>query len=209
MDQKSLTQILAEGENQKQVFMLDVSDKWNTAILISSLANTDGGSLWIGVKSSGKITGVYADGILKELEQLIKQFFQVPYKLESQTWKNKVHFVVEVKVAKSKDPVFIINDRKQSVLFYRHSTKSIQASKITLKEVQFKSQDKILSDELSAEELEIINFLDQNGELSLSQLYKRLTMEKSKIDLILSQLVYRKLVEKNLSTEIIHYRIRQ
>ena len=206
MDQKSLTQILEEGENQKQAFLVDVSDRWNTAVLISSLANADGGSVWIGVKPNGKIVGVYAEGIQKELAELVKNYFHSPFDLNTKIWKNKVHFVLEVIVAKSKDnPIFLTNDRKQTVMYERHLTKSIQASKIALKNLQFKSQEKVLSEELCKEEIEILEFIKNHDKLSLSQLYKQLDIEMSQIDLYVSQLVYRDLIEMDFKSEVTLY----
>ncbi len=94
MDEKSLVQILAEGENQTQAFLVDLSDPWNAAVIISSLANANGGSLWIGVKPNGKIVGVYPEGIQQELIQLVERFFKNPFVLEHKIWKNKIHFVL-------------------------------------------------------------------------------------------------------------------
>ncbi len=209
MNQKSLTQILAAGEHQNQAFLLDVSDQWNTAVLISSLANVEGGSVWIGVKPNGKITGVYAEGIQKELAEIVQRHFHTPFNLETKIWKNKVHFVLEVIVSKSNDPIFLLNDRKQTLLFERHLNKSVQASKITLKDVQFKRQDKVLPVELSEGENALLECIRQNSELSLSQLYKRLGIEKSQIDLILSQLIYRNLVEMDFTSEVTLYKLKE
>ena len=207
MDEKSLTQILSEGENQSQAFLVDVSDKWNTAVAISSLANAQGGSLWIGVKPNGKIVGVYPDGIEKELLQLIERFFQNPYVLKTKIWKNKMHFVLQVSVEDvGADSIFLINDRKQTVLFERHATKNVQASKIALKNIQFKSQDKALAAELSEQEIEILSYIKKNKQLSLSQMYKHLDIEMSQIDLVVSQLVYRNLVEMDFSSEVTIYK---
>jgi predicted HTH transcriptional regulator len=209
MDEKSLIQILSQGENQKQAFLIDVSNRWNTAVLISSFANAQGGSLWIGVKPNGKIVGVYAEGIQKELTQLIESFFQNPFVLNTRIWKNKIHFVLEVIIENVKDEsVFLVNERQQVVLFERHANKSVQASKIVLKNIQFKSQHKVLPKELSDQEREVLAIIKNNKQLSLSQLYKLETIIKSEIDLLVSQLVYRKLIEMDFSTDVTLYKFK-
>lgn len=207
MDEKSLTQILAEGENQKQAFLIDVSDRWNTAVLISSFANAQGGSVWIGVKPNGKIVGVYAEGIQAELTQHVASFFQKPFVFKTRIWKNKVHFVLEVIIEKALDePVFLINEKKQIVLFERHASKSVQASKVVLNNLQFKSQQRILPEALSSQEQLILTLIQKNKQLSLSQIYKLQAMDKSEIDLLVSQLVYRNLVEMDFSSEVTLYK---
>lgn len=209
MDEKSLTQILAEGENQDQAFIVDVADRWNTAVLISSFANAKGGSVWIGVKPNGKIMGVYAEGIQKELQEVVERFFVNPFILNTKIWKNKVHFVVQVIIESAKDEsVYLINDRQQTVLFERHGNKCVQASKIALKNLQFKSQEKVLSDDLSEQETQLLAFIKKSEQLSLSQMYKVDGFEMSEIDLLVSQLVYRGLVEMDFSTDVTLYRFK-
>lgn len=209
MDEKSLTQILAEGENQHQAFVVDLADRWNTAVLISSFANAKGGSVWIGVKPTGKIMGVYAEAIQKELSEIVERFFINPFVINSKVWKNKVHFVVQIIVESAKEEaVYLKNDRQQTVLFERHGTKCVQASKIALKNLQFKSQDKVLSDELSAKEDELLAFIKKSEQLSLSQMYKFTNFEMSEIDLLVSQLVYRGLVAMDFSTDVTLYRFK-
>lgn len=208
MDEKSLTQILAEGENQNQAFLVDVSDKWNTAVLMSSFANAKGGSVWIGVKPSGKIVGVYPEGILKELTGLVNRYFQKPQEFKSKVWKNKVHFVLEVIMERNpSEELLLVNDKNQTVLFERHGNKCVQASKIVMKNIQFKSQEKVLAEELSQDEKDVLDFIKNQGQVSLSQMYKHQGLEMSEIDLIVAQLVYRNLVELDFSTSVTVYRI--
>ncbi len=207
MDEKSLVQILAEGENQTQAFLVDLSDPWNAAVIISSLANANGGSLWIGVKPNGKIVGVYPEGVLEDLNKLKERFFQKSPALQTKIWKNKIHFVLQVLVeSSSKNPEYLINDRNQTVLFERHGNKNIQASKIALRNMQFKNQEKELPDEMSDSEKEILAFIQKSKQPSLSQMYKHLDIEMSQIDLLVSQLVYRNLVEMDFSSEVTLYK---
>lgn len=210
MDEKSLIQILAEGEHQTQAFLIDLSESWNAAVLISSFANASGGSVWIGVKPTGKIVGVYAEGVQNELNALVEAFFPKPFILNTRIWKNKVHFVLEVKIEKSKDePVYLINQKQQSVLFERHSNKTVQASKIVLKNQQFKSQDKVLPKELSKAETELLKLIKNHTALSLSQMYKLFDLDKAEIDLNVSQLVYRNLIEMDFSNDVTTYKFRK
>ena len=210
MDEKSLIQILAEGEHQTQAFLIDLSESWNAAVLISSFANASGGSVWIGVKPTGKIVGVYVEGVQNELNALVEAFFPKPFILNTRIWKNKVHFVLEVKIEKSKDePVYLINQKQQSVLFERHSNKTVQASKIVLKNQQFKSQDKVLPKELSKAETELLKLIKNHTALSLSQMYKLFDLDKAEIDLNVSQLVYRNLIEMDFSNDVTTYKFRK
>lgn len=210
MDEKSLIQILAEGEHQTQAFLIDLSESWNAAVLISSFANASGGSVWIGVKPTGKIVGVYAEGVQNELNALVEAFLPKPFILYTRIWKNKVHFVLEVKIEKSKDePVYLINQKQQSVLFERHSNKTVQASKIVLKNQQFKSQDKVLPKELSKAETELLKLIKNHTALSLSQMYKLFDLDKAEIDLNVSQLVYRNLIEMDFSNDVTTYKFRK
>ncbi|MFM9985970.1 MAG: helix-turn-helix domain-containing protein [Flavobacteriales bacterium] len=52
---------IAEGEHQRLDFKYAVNDSRKIAISLSAFANTDGGTLLIGVRDNGSIAGVKPD----------------------------------------------------------------------------------------------------------------------------------------------------
>ena len=58
---EELLQRISLGENQCQDFKFAITDSKKIAKSLSAFANTDGGSLLIGVKDNGKIAGANID----------------------------------------------------------------------------------------------------------------------------------------------------
>ena len=99
---KYLQQRIAEGEHQTLDFKYAVNDARKIAITLCAFANTDGGTLLIGVKDNGSIAGAR----LQEEEHMIQaaatMYSKPPIEYSTQGWKAGDRYVLEVNIPSSR-----------------------------------------------------------------------------------------------------------
>jgi predicted HTH transcriptional regulator len=99
---KYLQQRIAEGEHQTLDFKYAVNDARKIAITLCAFANTDGGTLLIGVKDNGSIAGAR----LQEEEHMIQaaatMYSKPPIEYSTQGWKAGDRYVLEVIIPSSR-----------------------------------------------------------------------------------------------------------
>lgn len=99
---KYLQQRIAEGEHQTLDFKYAVNDARKIAITLCAFANTDGGTLLIGVKDNGSIAGAR----LQEEEHMIQAaatiYSKPPIEYSTQGWKAGDRYVLEVIIPSSR-----------------------------------------------------------------------------------------------------------
>jgi hypothetical protein len=92
---------IAEGEHQRQDFKYAVNDAAKIAITLSAFANTDGGTLLIGVRDNGSVAGVKPEEEIHMVAHAAERFCVPPVKFTPQVWKSDNRYVLEVQVPAS------------------------------------------------------------------------------------------------------------
>ena len=97
-----LKELIAQGEHQHLDFKFEISDAKKIARTFSAFANTKGGSLLIGVKDNGVITGVKSDeeAYMAELAGHMYCKPEVSYSIKP--WKVNDKTVLEINIPESK-----------------------------------------------------------------------------------------------------------
>jgi len=96
-----ITELIAQGEHQQLDFKFEVSDSKKIARTLSAFANTDGGTLLIGVKDNGHIAGVRSDEEYYMIEAASEMYCRPKVPFEAKEWNIDGKFVLEVKVQSS------------------------------------------------------------------------------------------------------------
>jgi predicted HTH transcriptional regulator len=96
-----ITELIAQGEHQKLDFKFEISDSKKIARTLSAFANTDGGTLLIGVKDNGHITGIRSEEEYYMLEAASKMYCRPEVPFEAKAWNMEGKTVLEVKVVSS------------------------------------------------------------------------------------------------------------
>jgi hypothetical protein len=99
---KYLQQRIAEGEHQTLDFKYAINDARKIAITLCAFANTDGGTLLIGVKDNGSIAGAR----LQEEEHMVQaaatMYCKPSIEYSTQGWKAGDRYVLEVMIPPSR-----------------------------------------------------------------------------------------------------------
>jgi predicted HTH transcriptional regulator len=96
-----ITDLIAEGEHQKLDFKFEVNDSKKIARTLSAFANTEGGTLLIGVKDNGHIAGIKSEEEYYMIEAASEMYCRPKVPFEAKEWNIEGKIILEVKVKSS------------------------------------------------------------------------------------------------------------
>lgn len=99
---KYIRQLIAQGENQHLDFKFEISDAKKIARTLSAFANTEGGTLLIGVKDNGKIAGIRTEEEAYMIESAAHIFCRPKVEYAIKPWDIEGKTILEVTVKPSK-----------------------------------------------------------------------------------------------------------
>jgi hypothetical protein len=92
---------ISEGEHQQLDFKFTVNDSRKIAITLVAFANTDGGTLLIGIKDNGVVAGINLEEESHMLEAAARMYCVPPVEYHTQAWRANNRYVLEVVVPPS------------------------------------------------------------------------------------------------------------
>lgn len=157
------------------------------ASVLSGLANNQGGSLLLGVKVNGKINGILPEAEITEINDICTSLCKPELIPTFKTHQIKHYLLLEVIINVS--DIKIQTKSKDGAWEYYSMTEQgpVKANKI-IKGVWHKSAD-TLSNELTGLELGLFRLVDDNGPVTLSQLYKLCDLELREVDKALINII--------------------
>ena len=96
-----ISELIAQGEHRQLDFKFAVSDSKKIARTLSAFANTDGGTLLIGVKDNGHIAGVRSEEEYYMIEAAADMYCHPKVPFEAKEWNIDGKLILEVKVETS------------------------------------------------------------------------------------------------------------
>ena len=96
-----ITELIAQGEHRKLDFKFEVSDSKKIARTLAAFANTDGGTLLIGVKDNGHIAGIRSEEEYYMIEAASEMYCRPKVPFAAKEWNIEGKVVLEVKVETS------------------------------------------------------------------------------------------------------------
>lgn len=98
---KHIRQLIAQGENQHLDFKFEISDAKKIARTFSAFANTEGGTLLIGVKDNGTIAGIRTDEEAFMIESAAHIYCKPKVDYDIKPWNVEGKTILEVTVKPS------------------------------------------------------------------------------------------------------------
>lgn len=134
MQDKSIIQIIKEGEGLTTEFKRKIDSAFKIAKTIVSFANTSGGSLLIGISDSGGIVGVTSELVeLKKLEIATSQLIEPKLTVKFKSTILDGLKVLQVDVDESPDkPHYAVNEKDMRIIYIRVKDKSIPIPKLLM-----------------------------------------------------------------------------
>ena len=207
---RTIKEIGIEGETISQIFIENSNDSIEVAKSIVALANSKGGSLYIGIKKSGKIIGVFPDVEILLISDITQSICDPKISYTTTVLREGFRLILEISVLKSNSPpVYLINNGIRDV-YIRKQVRTFKANSILENVLKYKSKFRLPPIELTQAEISIQNLINSNPKISLTQIYKKSKIPMKEIDTILVRLicwklVYLEITENNSFSQFISY----
>ena len=106
-----IANLISQGEHQQLDFKHSISDSRKIARTLAAFANTDGGTLLIGVKDNGNVSGVNSDEEYYMLEGAAQMYCKPEVKFKVTRWDINNKVVLEVFVKSDRKNLYKAQDK--------------------------------------------------------------------------------------------------
>ncbi len=193
-----LRKLIAEGENQQLDFKYCITDSRKIARTLSAFSNTDGGRLLIGVRDNGSLAGIRSDEEIYMVDTAAHLFCrpEITYTVKQHTAGTKT--ILEVDVEKgNRRPYQVKDEEGKWRAYFRHGDQNLIANRVLLQVWRKEEQKSGVKVRFSDAEMKLLDYLRENGSVSLSKFRKISGIPSSRAESILANLiVFRVLILK-------------
>jgi predicted HTH transcriptional regulator len=166
---KYISNLIAGGETQTLDFKFEISNAGKIAKTLVAFANTDGGTLLVGVKDNGKIAGIRTNEEVFMIESAANLFSRPKIKFNIKIWNIKGKQILEVKIPKGlKRPYFAKDTDNKWIAYVRVNDQNFKADKTLVKFWQEKDKRKVEIKYSRKEEL-LLNYLENYDKITLKE----------------------------------------
>ncbi|MFD2783946.1 RNA-binding domain-containing protein [Hymenobacter rubripertinctus] len=196
-----LLELIRQGEGERLEFKQRTTRPTRMARTLSSLANTHGGRVLVGVEDNGRITGVRdVEEELYQLREAARHYIDPPLEFtyqEMEAGEGRVVLVVTVPESAHKPHRAQIADGDWRA-YVRVRDQSVQTSQLTEKALERQEPPNEFEQiPLSREELAVLEYLRQHPRITLAQYMKLLNIGQRR--------AYRLLIKLTLHGYIKHH----
>ena len=168
-----ILELISEGEHQQLDFKFEISDSKKIARTLSAFANTDGGTLLIGVKDNGNIAGIRSEEEYYMLEAAAEMYCSPKVSFTAKEWNMDGKIVLEVKITGSSEKPHKSPDKdNQYKAYIRVADENIVASEVL--EMAWAKTAALQGRHIriTPPVRKLLNYLEINPHISLSQFRK-------------------------------------
>ena len=190
--------MIEEDENTPKYTFENTDNFIELAQHMVAFANSEGGTLIIGIKKNNKIIGITPQLEKQKIAEIINKYIAPTISYSFYEIQEGYKMVLHVKVLKSVNKtIYFINGSKKEIYLIINQ-KIIKANNILEKFYKFRELNKSIPDILSEEENTVLNLISLSFQISLNQAYKKTNLTRDTTEYILVRLLYRNLIKINL-----------
>lgn len=195
----SLKERISQGEGTQLDFKFRIDDQRKIARTLVAFANSHGGSLLIGVKDNGKIAGVNPEEEFHMIQGASDLFTKPEVKFETKTWQEGHHFVLEIIVPKSESKHKAFDDDGKLKSYVRVDDHTLLGNKILEKIWRLEKFGVNRPEFFDDDTLGLIQSIRELQPVTISKLYRSISLPKNKVDSIVSVLVFWNVINMEMS----------
>ena len=206
MERLSIYDMIKMGEGQQLDFKHSISDAPKIARSLVAFANTDGGTLLLGVKDNGRIAGIRTDEEIFMIETAAHlyckpevEFFSNLHKLEGKT-------VAEISVEPSRNKPHSAPDANGKYMVYiRKKDENLLANRVLLEVWRLQkrnAQVKLFYDTFIEQ---IFELLQSNKRATIKEIAAKLKQSKFKTENIIIKLMIMNLIDIDINADNVYY----
>jgi hypothetical protein len=204
---KYLATKIALGEHQQLDFKFAINDAQKIAITLSAFANTDGGTILVGVKDNGAIAGTKIEEEMHMIEAAASVHCIPPVKFNTQAWKAGGKYVLEVMIEPSTYRPHVVADKEGNrVAYIRRGDQNFPAPGVLMQ--YWKSNHTPMTEKYfhTDKEKKLFELLDGSEGRTVSQLSKTTNIPRSVITTLLARFMRWDLVVMEFDQGIAKFR---
>ena len=208
-----IRKLIAQGEHQRLDFKFEISDSKKIARTLAAFANTDGGSLLIGVKDNGVVAGVRSDEEYYMIEAAAQLYCKPEVKFQSKEWEIDGKLVLEVIVNRSESMKHKAPYHDDTYkIFVRVKDQNLLADPILLLYWKREQGNHPVNIMFSETELTLLRELDRKGGINLTEFQNiaginRRTAERILVDFMLIGMIRMEQTEKETRYHLVSSKI--
>jgi predicted HTH transcriptional regulator len=198
--------LIALGESDTLDFKQTISDASKIARTMVAFANHKGGTLLIGVRDNGTISGIRTEDE-KYMLELAGHFYCQP-KIDVSFVEHVIDkkTVIEARIEPgSNKPYYAKNEDGKWWVYHRVNDKSLQASAVIFQVLKKQNKTNLGISTYSFLESEILNELKSNDSLTIHDLINHLKIKKNRIIYSLAKLIHFEVVKVNYQQKIEYF----
>ncbi len=200
--------MIGEGEHQKQDFKFCISDSRKIARSLVAFANSEGGSLLIGVKDNGNIVGVQSDEEYYMAESAAKIYSDPPLSFTVRQWNAEGKTVLEVKVKASSDkPHFARDENGKWNVWVRHHDENRLAPRILIDSWHKQKSSEGVLVRFDDSWKFLLEYLDQNDFITVSALARKGYLPYRKAELLITDCIVIGIIQPLFTEKSVVYKL--
>ena len=196
---------ISEGEGLQLDFKFRIDDQKKIARTLVAFANTEGGSLLIGVKDSGKVAGCNPEEEFYMIDGAAQVYCQPAVEFEHQVIQEGHHLVMEIVVPPSESKHKAQDDEGKWKFYHRLEDQTLLANKITFLLWRYKKEGKKKAESFTPELSELLKLIEENEPVSISKLFRESKLPKNLVNEHIATLVYWEVIEREVTQSGIKY----
>jgi predicted HTH transcriptional regulator len=165
-----IANLIKQGEHQQLDFKHSISDSRKIARSLAAFANTDGGTLLVGVKDNGNISGVNSEEEYYMLEGAAQMYCKPEVKFKVTRWDINGKVVLEVVVKPDKKNLYKAQDKNGKwKVFFREKDENFVATPLQVKVWNAIRYRKSIRFSLSHKDQILIDYLKEHKQITVDQ----------------------------------------
>lgn len=203
-----LKRLIDQGENQYLDFKYCVSDSRKIARTLSAFANSDGGTILIGVRDNGSIAGIQSDEEIYMIDTAAHIFCrpEIEYSIKQYTSDNKTVLKVDVKKGE-KRPYQARDETGKWKSYFRHNDQNLVANRVLLQVWKKQKKSSGVLVKFGKVENSLMHYLKENETITISRFRKIARISSYRAESILANLIILKVLIMNPSEQGFTYEI--
>ena len=208
MKRHPIQKLISQGEHQQLDFKFEISDARKVARSFSAFANTDGGTLLIGVKDNGAISGIRTEEEIFMAEAAANMYCKPAVPFRSKEWIIQSKKVLEIKIERGENRPYLVDIGAGKWRAYiRVRDENILANKIMVKAMKRKNSNQGTYINFTDNEKLLLQYLEENDALGFSKYRKLAKISPYKAEKVLTNFLALDVIEVFIHEKAILYRL--